>query len=192
MGMIRSRRSRGFTLIELLVVVTIIGILAAILLANFRRAFCKGREGRTYACLSTMRTAVNAASLLTPEDYLPPGGNNTQGYPWTLKTGGWASPIPGGESWAGDDNQGWVTSDTLSKHIGVIPVVEVGNNCKLSSYGDGFSQTTNGIWQTNFYPDAAASNPGGNYRGWHYRNTDGKVRINNTSLSTEGKKYSSY
>lgn len=50
----------GFTLIELLVVIAIIGILTALLVANFSTARAKARDGDRLAKVSQIRTATEA------------------------------------------------------------------------------------------------------------------------------------
>ncbi|MBZ0257755.1 prepilin-type N-terminal cleavage/methylation domain-containing protein [bacterium] len=49
---------KGFTLIELLIVVAIIGILAAIIVANFQTALVKSKVARSQADIKTMINAV--------------------------------------------------------------------------------------------------------------------------------------
>jgi prepilin-type N-terminal cleavage/methylation domain-containing protein len=201
MRQLRRRNHDGFTLIELLVVTVIIGILATIALMNMAHALRKAREGRTYANLSTLRTAISAFYATTGLNYnfVLPGGNPTSNFPWSLKEGNTNSPPANNENWADDDKYGWTVEKGqyqayFNKHIDRIPECEVSAD-GLWGFADGntgMGNITNGLWQTNWLNSNPASNPGGNYRGWHYRNTDGVIRINNTSLSTEGKAYDKY
>ena len=52
------KRAFGFTLIELLIVVAIIGILAAIIVANFQTALIKSKVARSQADIKTMVNAI--------------------------------------------------------------------------------------------------------------------------------------
>ncbi len=52
------KRAYGFTLIELLIVVAIIGILAAIIIANFQTALVKSKVARSQADINTMINAL--------------------------------------------------------------------------------------------------------------------------------------
>ncbi|RMH56613.1 MAG: type II secretion system protein [Candidatus Hydrogenedentota bacterium] len=192
----RVRVARGFTLIELLVVVTIIGILAAVMLTNIRHALRKAKEGRTFAGLNTLRTAIYMNYSLVNKDQNF-GGNPTGGWPWTLKEGNWFTPPAGSENWAAgdgmsggqDEGQNFHVSAEMSQFLSVIPLAEVADQGNWT-WADGAKVPSNGVWQSNLLPPSG--NPVGNFRGWHYRNTDGKLRINNNSLSTEGKRYDEY
>ncbi len=52
------RAKRGFTVIELLIVISIIGILAAIILASMSAARAKGRDARRYRDIEEIHTAI--------------------------------------------------------------------------------------------------------------------------------------
>ena len=61
----RRRRNSGFTLIELLVVVAIIGILAAIAIANYFTAIHRARQKRTMSDIRTIAAAWEARAADT-------------------------------------------------------------------------------------------------------------------------------
>lgn len=53
-----SKNQKGFTLVELLVVITIIGILATLLIANFSSSRARARDARRKADLQSLKTAL--------------------------------------------------------------------------------------------------------------------------------------
>lgn len=58
---VRQIKKRGFTLIELLVVISIIGILAAFIVASFTSAQAKARDSRRKADLDAIKKALELA-----------------------------------------------------------------------------------------------------------------------------------
>ncbi len=60
-GITKNRQFKGFTLIELLVVISIIGILAAFIVASFTSAQQKARDSRRKADLDAFRKAMEMA-----------------------------------------------------------------------------------------------------------------------------------
>lgn len=58
---VRQIKKRGFTLIELLVVISIIGILAAFIVASFSSAQQKARDSRRKADLDALKKALELA-----------------------------------------------------------------------------------------------------------------------------------
>lgn len=120
----RHNLNDGFTLIELLVVVAIIGILAAIVVVRFNVAITKAREGRTFANLSTLRTAVNMSKII----------NDT--WPNQITDGS----VPG---W-GDQS----VVPPMDQYLNSVPLAEV---CTLP---DDFSVNSyvQGVWNDNDLP----------------------------------------
>lgn len=59
------RSKRGFTLIEIMIVITIIAILAAILVPNFKRARSRGQLS---ACLSQCKSTATALEMYAVEN----------------------------------------------------------------------------------------------------------------------------
>lgn len=64
--------SRGFTLVELLITVAIIGLLAAMAVANLNNALDKSRQRQTMATMRNVSTAVEAYN--TDNGHLPANG----------------------------------------------------------------------------------------------------------------------
>ncbi len=58
---VQQVKKRGFTLIELLVVISIIGILAAFIVASFTSAQAKGRDSRRKADIDAIKKALELA-----------------------------------------------------------------------------------------------------------------------------------
>ncbi len=92
-GSMSRSRSAGFTLIELMIVVVIIGILAAVGIANFISMQNRAKEGSVKANMHTLQMAIEDFSLLNDGQYptsatstVPDGRNLAQvcpiaGYP---------------------------------------------------------------------------------------------------------------
>ncbi|MEK8023456.1 MAG: type II secretion system protein [Candidatus Hydrogenedentota bacterium] len=207
-----STNGRGFTLIELLVIVAILGILAVVMFANLKRALWKAREGRTYEHLQTVRTVVELFHAQKGMEYNYEidsiAAHHTNGYPYALMqdpTGAVVAPPAGGSDWHGDERDpNWPCvvekgqfSAYLTTYLTDFPSAEVAKDGKFHiAFDDGF-YFLGGVWETNRPTTDAQSNPGdgianSNDRGFHYRNVDGKVRINNTCVSTDGKQYDLY
>lgn len=160
----RPPRPRGFTLVELLVVVVIIGILAVIALSRLERAYKTAREGKTFAHLHTMRTAIRMSYTVNHE--------------WPPSITSVGAPTP--------DNWGDIPHDDFKEFIGPqFPEAMVYNTIP---FDDGNTAFTGGVYQTT-NADATA---GGNYRGWIYSPVSGNLKINNNSSSSGGKNYNTY
>ncbi|MEK8023458.1 MAG: type II secretion system protein [Candidatus Hydrogenedentota bacterium] len=194
MSRLSSAKRDGFTLIELLVVCAIIGVLAAVSLSNIKHALRKAREGRTWSHLASLRTAINVFFTMKGVNYSynQAGANSTGGFPWSLREGPGVGIPNNGEQWSGDDSNGTTIEKGafgvfLINYIDHIPMSEVSDDGTVSFWG-GQTNWSNGVWQCNI----AGVNPNGNWRGWHYVNVEGRVRVNNTMMSTEGRTYDSY
>jgi type II secretion system protein G len=59
------RRPRGFTILEVLIVVAIIGIIAAVAIANYLNALQKTKQKRTMADIKSLATAWEARAVDT-------------------------------------------------------------------------------------------------------------------------------
>lgn len=58
MRVVTRKRTQGFTLVELLVVITIIGVLATLIIANFSTARARARDARRKNDLQQIKTAL--------------------------------------------------------------------------------------------------------------------------------------
>lgn len=83
-------RKRGFTLIELLVVISIIGILAAFIVASFTSAQQKSRDARRKSDLDALKKALELAKSDTPGGRYYPANLTSA----TMETPGYIKKIP--------------------------------------------------------------------------------------------------
>ncbi len=198
----RGKRGRaGYTLIELLVVCAIIGILAVLMLANVKRAIRKAREARTYARLSNIRLQLDMHKVrfgYYPERII-----------YNSFLSAWTDPyefvswVHGSAASSGLPGQTDARPTFGSDARYALPVAEV------SATGEEIFAVAPhyfscGTWQSVCSPAnvwTLTPGPTGNNRGWWYRWVQGdryghmaqdNLKINNTSFSTEGQRYSTY
>jgi len=72
----KNRQRKGFTLIELMIVISIIGVLAAIAIPNFRQARFKSNQRACYANQKTILGALEMYNLDTGENLTVNNGEN--------------------------------------------------------------------------------------------------------------------
>ncbi|HEX9985735.1 MAG TPA: prepilin-type N-terminal cleavage/methylation domain-containing protein [Thermoanaerobaculia bacterium] len=111
----QSRSQRGFTMVEVMVVVLIVGILAAIAIANYLGSLNRARQKKTVADIRTIGTVwearqseqqrYNAAGLTFPPNTMPYAQLQTLLVPTYTKTlpqlDGWGRPLQFGVNSAG-------------------------------------------------------------------------------------------
>lgn len=187
----------GFTLIELLVVCAIIGILAVILFSNLKRAIRKAREAETYGNLALMRTNLDMYKALYFGDGLAVNPNNVtaQGNPlWIFYNSwlnAWVDPLDTVSCWSGDIIYGG--NSKAIRNIWGYNIKEY-PKAKVSESGDEKFSDVKHYFTCGIYHSASSARPSANYRGWYYwiyaETAQDAFCINNGSLSTEGKRYS--
>jgi general secretion pathway protein G len=107
----RRKRVRGFTLIEVLVVVGIVGILSALVIANYLDGLQKARQKRTMADIRSIANAwearavearaYNAAGQTTPPaTYTMPATTLTQAQLASLLTPTYMRVLPNVDGWS--------------------------------------------------------------------------------------------
>ena len=113
------RKATGFTLVEIMVVVVIIGLLAAIAIASFKRIQEKSENSRIVNDLRTYAQAFEAYAL--EQGAWPANTNAPQlipvGMEDRLKAGDWSKAIPGGGLW---DWEGPGTTFAVKAAIGIF------------------------------------------------------------------------
>lgn len=119
-----NRRSIGFTLIEVMVVVTIVGILSAVIFANFSKSSGVSRDAQRQADLRILQTAIE---LYKNENGRYPAGCNG--------VGGWSGQA--GTSYACASGSQYIVG-LAPKYIGSLPL-----DPKLNGATSGYVYTVN-------------------------------------------------
>ena len=198
----RLAARRAFTLIELLVVAVIIGILAALVVAKFQAAFRKARESRTYLNLYNYRLGIKQYYLAN--DYVYPT--------WIICNSSWhywVNPMDPNHHMAPQNNGSWVWNQ-LQPYMGrQFEPSEVARDGKESNLNEvcGKRQFLNCLYYEPQYNLSVCINSGwisSTGPGYWYRipsppssyvcndEAESRLALNNTSKSTEGKRYVDY
>jgi prepilin-type N-terminal cleavage/methylation domain-containing protein len=100
-----SIRIKGFTLIEMLVVISIIGILATLLLANFNSARGRARDAQRISDMKNMQTALR---MYYNDMEVYPGDNGTHSLVAACGVGGTESCVWGTDIFQSTSGQTYI------------------------------------------------------------------------------------
>jgi len=171
-----KERRQGFTLIELMVVIAIIGILSAIILANFSAAKSKSRDGQRISDVAQIQLAL-AGYFNQCNDYPNPdtsAGNGTSyidsstlsqnvGCPSGVTLATFISKIPTPPAGAGQTNYsyaiGYYSTDSSKTPVDYALEATLENNSSVSTESLSSFPSTSGIT----YPASFTCNSNLNY-----------------------------
>ena len=140
---------KGFTLIELMVVIAIIGILSAILLANFGAAKSKSRDGQRISDVAQIRLALagyfNQCNVYPANLTIPSSGTTDTGCPSGINLGTFISKIPTPPAGANQPNYSYSTGTSNGAIQDYVLGATLENNSTISTESLSSFPNTSGV-----------------------------------------------
>jgi len=141
---------KGFTLVELMVVIAIIGILSAIILANFTTARSKSRDGQRISDISQIQYALaayfNQCNVYPSTTTLPTTLPETDtGCPTNVNLSTFISKIPTPPIGTGQTTYSYSTGTEGGTIIDYVLEATLENNSSVSTESLSAFPTTSGI-----------------------------------------------